>query len=88
MRRLGVLPLDVAVGKTPGEPAGSLERVGSENGHLVRRTQALRREDVVHRGSEVQLRKRAARFLEQLYPTATHKFSTDEGCRSSVGGLC
>ena len=62
-RRSAVLLLDVAVGKTPGERAGSLVRVGSENGHLVRRTQAVRREGVVHGGSEVHLRKRAARFL-------------------------
>src|SRR5215218_10261371 len=71
-----VLQLDVAVGKTPGEPAGSPVRVGSENGHLVRRTQAVRREGVVHDGSEVHLRKRAARFLERLFPTATSTNST------------
>jgi hypothetical protein len=75
----------VAVGKTPGEHAGSLVRVGSEIGHLVRRTQAVRCEDIVHGGSEVHLRKRAARFLEQLYPTATSKSSTARvaSCSSS-----
>ncbi len=62
----------MAVGKTPGEPAGSLVRVGSENGHLVRRTQAVRCEDVVHGGADVHLRKRAARFLERLFPTASY----------------
>jgi hypothetical protein len=38
----------VAVGKTPGEPAGSLVRASSENRHLVRRTQPTRRERTVH----------------------------------------
>jgi hypothetical protein len=63
----------VAVGKTLGEPAGLLVRVGSENGHLVRRTRAVRREGVVHGGSEVHLRKSAARSLERLYPTASRE---------------
>ena len=76
-----LLDSSVAVGKTPGEHAGSLVRVGSENGYLVRRTQAVRCEDVVHGGSEVHLRKRAARFLERLYPTATSTSST-AGLRS------
>jgi hypothetical protein len=61
----------VAVGKTPGELAGSLVRVGSENGHLLRRTQAVRRKGVAHGGSEVHLRGRAACFLTRLCPTAT-----------------
>jgi hypothetical protein len=38
--------------ETTGEHAGSPLRVGSENGHLVRRTQAVRCEDVLHGGSE------------------------------------
>jgi hypothetical protein len=67
----GLLLSGVAVGKTPGEPAGSRVRVGSEIGHLVRPTQAARRERVVHRGSEVHLSKRAAGFLERLFPTAS-----------------
>jgi hypothetical protein len=66
-----MLLLDVAVGKTPGEPAGSLVSVGSENRHLVRRTQPPRRERTVHGGSEVHLRKRAALFLRRLFPTAS-----------------
>ena len=53
------------------ERAGWLVRVGSENGHVVRRIQAVRREGVVYRASEVHLRKRAARFPERLWPTAT-----------------
>ena len=61
----------VAVGKTRGEPAGSLVWVGSENGHLVRHTLAVHREGVVHGRSEVHLRKLAARFLERLLPTAS-----------------
>jgi hypothetical protein len=72
----------VAVGKTLGEHAGSLVRVGSEIGHLVRRTRAVRCEDVVHGGSEVDLPKRAARFLERLYPTATgERNSAQDGDR-------
>ena len=63
--------------ETLGEPTGSLVRVGSENGHHVRRTQAVRREGVVDGGSEVHFRKRAARFLEGLYPTATDGSGTD-----------
>jgi hypothetical protein len=83
VRVSGFPPLMVAVGKTPGAHAGSLVRVGSENGHLVRRTQAVRCEDVVHAGSEVHLRTRAARFLERLYPTATSRRSTARlGCWS------
>jgi hypothetical protein len=82
--RAPLLLASVAVGKTPGEHAGSLVRGSSENGHLVRRTQPVRCEDVVHGGSEVHLRKRAARFLERLYPTATSKCSTASlGCFSS-----
>jgi hypothetical protein len=61
----------VAVGKTPDEPIGSPVRVGSENGHLVRRTQAVRREGVVYGSSEVHLHKGAARFRERLFPTAS-----------------
>src|ERR671910_2550149 len=61
----------VAVGKTSGERAGWLVRVGSEKGHVVRRIQPVRREGVVHRASEVHLHKRAARFPERLYPTAS-----------------
>jgi hypothetical protein len=72
----------VAVGKTPGEHAGSLVRVGSENGHLVRRTQAVRCEDVVHGGSEVHLRKRAARFssgfIRQPHLTARVRAAQNE----------
>jgi hypothetical protein len=80
----GVLVLDVAVAKTPGEHAGSLVRAGSENDHLVRRTQAVGWEDVVHGGSEAHLRKRAARFLERLYPTATDEGSGDRSPRSPI----
>jgi hypothetical protein len=82
----GTLPLSsVAVGKTPGEPAGSLVRVGSENRHLVRRTQPARRERTVHGGSEVHLRKRAALFLRRLFPTASSTSSTPDlrSCSSS-----
>ena len=53
-------------GKTPGKLAGSLVRVGSDNGHLVRRTEAVRRKGVAHGGSEVHLRGRTARFLTRF----------------------
>jgi hypothetical protein len=76
----------VAVGKTPREPAGSLVRAGSENDHLVRRTQPARRERTVHGGSEVHLRKRAAPFLGRLFPTASPRNSTPNlrVCCSSI----
>jgi hypothetical protein len=45
--------------------------VGSQYDLLVRRTQAVRREGVVHGGSELHLSRRAARFLERLFPTAS-----------------
>jgi hypothetical protein len=50
--------------------------VGSENGHLVRRARAFHREGVAHGSSEVDLRKRAAQFLERLFPTATIETSS------------
>jgi hypothetical protein len=83
-RERSLLPLWVAVGKTPGEPAGSLVRVGSENRHLVRRTQPARRERRVHGGSEVHLRKRAALFLRRLFPTASWTRSSDAGALQFV----
>jgi hypothetical protein len=84
---VAVLLLDVAVGKTPGEPAGSPVRVGSKNGHLVRHTLAVRHVDVVHGGAEVHLRKRAACFLERLYPTATDATScARDACCSTEAG--
>jgi hypothetical protein len=58
---------------------------GSENGHVVRRVQAVRRERVVHRASEVRLRKRAARFPERLYPTATVQSSSRPVARTVAG---
>src|SRR5919108_3145623 len=81
-----VLDFDVAVGKTPGEPAGSVVRVGSENGNLVGHAQTVRREGVVHGGSGVHLRQRADRFLERLFPTATDDSSCDERRRYSSTG--
>jgi hypothetical protein len=73
-----VLLFDEAVGKTPGEPAGSIVRVGSESGQLVRRAETVHREGVAHGGCEVHLRKRAAGFLERLFPTASDERSTGE----------
>jgi hypothetical protein len=75
MGRQRVLFACVAVGKTGREHAGSLVRVGSENGHLVRRTQAVRCEDVVHRGSEVRLRN-ALRVFSNGFIRQPHASST------------
>jgi hypothetical protein len=82
-----VLPFDVAVGKTPGEHAGSLVRVGSANGHLIARAQGVRCEAVVHGGSEVHLRKRAAHFLERLFPTATDASRSGAGPDRTPAGF-
>jgi hypothetical protein len=60
-----------AVAQTPGEAAGSLLRVGSEIGHLVRRERVVRRKVVPHGGSVVHFRERAARFLRRLCATAS-----------------
>src|SRR5829696_3045633 len=48
----------------PGEPAGSLLRVGSENRHLVRRARLVRREVIAHGGPGVRFRERTARSLD------------------------
>jgi hypothetical protein len=72
-----VLVFDEAVGKTPGELAGSVVRMGCENGDLVRHTQTVRREGVAHGRSEVRLRKRATRFLERLFPTTSDESGSD-----------
>jgi hypothetical protein len=77
--RGALLDLWEAVGKPPAEPAGSLVWMGSENGHLVRRTQPAPRERTVHRGSGAHLRKRAALFLGRLFPTASWKTSAALG---------
>jgi hypothetical protein len=60
-----------AVAQTPGEAAGSLLRVGSEIGHLVRRERVVRRKVVPHGGSVLHFRERAARFLRRLCATAS-----------------
>jgi hypothetical protein len=63
-----------AVGKTPGEPAGSLLRVGSEIGHLMRRGMSVRPDAVAHSRSDTQICERRAAFRRRLFPTAS-----DEG---------
>lgn len=63
-----VLVSHEAVGKTPGEPAGSLLRVGSENGHLVRRKWVVRREVVAHGGPDAHVRKRAGVVSRTAFP--------------------
>jgi hypothetical protein len=82
-----VLLFDVAVGKTPGEPAGSLVRVGLEYGHLVRRMQAVRRAGAVHGDSGGHLRRRGARFLERVFPTATDEGSALSRVSAGTPGL-
>jgi len=67
----GVLLSREAVAQTPGEAAGSLLRVGSEIGHLVRRERVVRRKVVPHGGSVLHFRERAARFLGRLCATAS-----------------
>jgi hypothetical protein len=63
-----VLLLDVAVGKTRGEPAESLVRVAPKTAIPVHRAQAFRREGVTHGGSEVHLRKSAAALSRTAFP--------------------
>ena len=53
-----------AVAQTPGEHVGPFLRVGSENGHLVRHADVVRREVVAHGCSGVPLRERAAAFRD------------------------
>src|SRR5918996_1349153 len=64
-------PSREAVAQTPGEAAGSLLRVGSENGHLVRRTRAARREVVAHGRADVHFLERAAASPRRLCATAS-----------------
>jgi hypothetical protein len=81
-------PVEITAGSPSNRaetPKAQLVRLDSENGHLVRHTQAVRCEDVVHGGSKVQLRKRAARFLERLYPTPTPRSgSGGDGCPAAL----
>jgi hypothetical protein len=60
-----------AVAQTPGELPGSVVRVGSGNGHLVRRGRAVRREVVAHACSAMHFCERAASFPQRLYATAS-----------------
>jgi hypothetical protein len=65
-RRLPVPLLDEAAGKTPGEPAGSRLRVGSEIGHLTRRGMSVRPDAVAHSRPDTQLCERRAAFRRRL----------------------
>src|SRR3954453_24046956 len=60
-----------AVAQTPGELAGSLLTVGSENGHLGRRALAIHRTVVAPSRSSAWFRKGRAAFPRRLYATAT-----------------
>jgi hypothetical protein len=63
---------DEAVGKTPGEPAGSLLlRVGSEIGHLMPRGMSVRPDAVAPSRPDTQLCERRAAFRRRLFPTAS-----------------
>jgi hypothetical protein len=53
-----------AVAQTPGEPAGSLLRVGCENGRLIRREHPVHRQRVPHGCSGVPFRQRAGSCSE------------------------
>src|SRR3954447_20298573 len=55
-----------AVAQTPGELAGSFLRVGSERGHLLRRTQRVSRPVVPHDSPGVYFRERGAAFPRWL----------------------
>jgi hypothetical protein len=67
----GETPLRLeAVGKTPGEPAGSRLGVGSEIGHLMRRGMSVRPDAVAHSRPDNQLCERRAAFRRRLFPTA------------------
>jgi hypothetical protein len=59
------------VAQTPGEPAGSFLRAGSENGHLVHRAQFVHRAVVAHGWAGMSFRVRAAAFPKRLYATAS-----------------
>src|SRR4051794_37580032 len=66
------LPLGTeAVAQTPGELAGSFLRVGSERGHLLRRTQRVSRPVVPHDSPGVYFRERGAAFPKWLCATAS-----------------
>ena len=65
-------PSDEAVAQTPGELAGSLLRVGSENGHLIiRRAQGLRGDVAAYGSSGRHFLERAAPFQRRLCATAS-----------------
>jgi hypothetical protein len=65
------LPLVEAVAQTPGEPPGSLLRVGSENTHPVCRAHVVHRAVVAHGCADMPFRYRAAAFPRRLYATAS-----------------
>ena len=78
----------VAVAQSPGEPAGSVLRPGSENGQVVRHAPPAAR----HAGelgiSGTHFRERAAPFPRRLYATATVRseclVAADRDARSST----
>src|SRR5688572_20551350 len=82
-RRDALLLVVEAVAQTPGEATGSLLRVRSEIGHLVRRELPARRKVVPHGGSGMHLRERAAHFLRRLYATASRELGTLAETRSA-----
>ena len=66
----------VAVGKTPDEPTGSVLRVGSEIGHLIRRAVADLRPVAEQATADRCLSERAAPFLRRLFPTTSSRSRT------------
>jgi hypothetical protein len=70
-------------GKPPASP-GSVLRVGSENGHLLCRGRAVRRDVISHVSSGAYFREHAAPFPRPLYPTASWTSSIDTVSPGSV----
>jgi hypothetical protein len=85
-----------AVAQTPGEPAGSFLRAGSENGHLVHRAQFVHRAVVAHDGlaclSACALRLFRSGFMRQPPSNAgvsrsrtRHPLPRERGSAANVG---
>jgi hypothetical protein len=69
--------------KPPASPAGSFLRVGSENGHRIRRAHVFGREVVALSSAGAPFRERAARLRKRLYATASRERATPAGYASA-----
>ena len=74
-------PFTEAVAQTSDELAGSVLRVGTENGHLLRHARAGRRDVVALNRAGAHFRERAAAFPKRLCATASTR------SRSELAGL-